>query len=216
MTATLPVTIDELVIADEPSAWAAAGFTVEGDLCRIGTVRVRLVGSGPQSGVLSWSLSGITGSVTDVDGLRTTASVRPPTEPAQHRLGITHIDHVVLSTPDLARTEAALAAIGLDARRHRDTELGGAPLRQVFYRMNEVILEVIGSPDATGPGPATFWGLTHAVTDIDAAAAQLGDRAGRVKDAVQKGRRITTLRHRELGISVATALISQQQTAVLG
>ncbi|HET7735463.1 MAG TPA: hypothetical protein VFK52_05785 [Nocardioidaceae bacterium] len=210
MTATLPVAIDELVVADDPSAWAAAGFTVEGDLCRVGTVRIRLVGAGRERGVLSWSLSGIAGSVTDVDGLPTSASVRPPADPAEHPLGITHLDHLVLSTPDLVRTEAALAAIGLSARRHRDTELGGAPLRQVFYRMNEVILEVIGAPDVAGEGPASFWGLTHAVTDIDAAAALLGERTGRVKDAVQKGRRITTLRHRELGISVATALISQQ------
>jgi hypothetical protein len=71
-----------------------------------------------------------------------------------------------------------------------------------------VILELIGSPDTTGPGPATVWGLTHTVTDIEAAVAPLGERAGRVKDAVQPGRRISTLRHRALDISVATALIT--------
>jgi hypothetical protein len=114
----------------------------------------------------------------------------------------------VLSSPDLARTIKALAAIGLEPRRERDAELGGAALRQVFFRLGEVILELIGSPDATGPGPTTVWGLTHTVTDIDAAAALLGERAGRVKDAVQPGRRITTLRHRALDISVAMALIT--------
>jgi hypothetical protein len=46
------------------------------------------------------------------------------------------------------------------------------------------------------------------VADIDAAAALLGEHTGRVKDAVQRGRRITTLRHRDLGISVSTALMS--------
>jgi hypothetical protein len=43
---------------------------------------------------------------------------------------------------------------------------------------------------------------------IDATAAYFGDRTAPVKDAVQPGRRITTLRHHELGISVRSAMIS--------
>lgn len=43
---------------------------------------------------------------------------------------------------------------------------------------------------------------------IDATADLLGEHVGRVKDAVQPGRRIATLRHRELGMSVNTAVIS--------
>jgi hypothetical protein len=35
-----------------------------------------------------------------------------------------------------------------------------------------------------------------------------GDRTSPVKDAVQPGRRITTLRHREFGLSVPSAMIS--------
>jgi hypothetical protein len=41
-----------------------------------------------------------------------------------------------------------------------------------------------------------------------ATAAFFGDRTTPVKDAVQPGRRITTLRHRDLGMSVRTAMIS--------
>ena len=200
------IAIDELVVADEPDAWRAAGFTVDDDVCRIGTVRVRLTGRSSR-GVVSWSLRGVPG-LTELDGIPTVASERPPAEPGVHPLGVTHIDHLVLMSPNLPRTEAALESIGVPARRHRDTSLGGAPLRQIFFRLGEVILEVIGSPDATGDGPASFWGITHAVSDIDTAAAFLGEHTGRVKDAVHPGRRITTLRHKELGISVATALIS--------
>jgi len=205
--------IDELLVADSPSAWRAAGFTVEDDLCRIGSVRVRLVGRERGTGVIGWSLRDVpeeyVGPLPDgLDGLPTTLSQAPPSEPAEHALGVTQLDHIVLASPDLARTIKALAAIGLEPRRERDTELGGAPLRQVFFRLGEVILELIGSPDATGPGPTTVWGLTHTVGDIDAAAALLGERAGRVRAAVQPGRRITTLRHRALDISVATALIT--------
>ena len=37
-----------------------------------------------------------------------------------------------------------------------------------------------------------------------------GDHLGAAKDAVQDGRRIATLRHRDLGMSVATALMSPE------
>jgi hypothetical protein len=55
-----------------------------------------------------------------------------------------------------------------------------------------------------------FWGLTLVVDDLDAAAARLGDRVGPVKDAVQKGRRIATLR-REAGLGVPVALMSPRR-----
>ena len=81
-------------------------------------------------------------------------------------------------------------------RRERDAELGGRPIRQIFFRFGEVIIEVVGSPDTAGEGPSTLWGITYVVADIDVTAAFFGDRATPVKDAVQPGRRITTLRHR--------------------
>ena len=205
----MAVTLAELVVADPPEAWAGAGFAVEADgACRVGTVVIRLVGRGAGKGIVGWALREVPAGTHDVDGVPTTASVAPPGEPGAHPNGVTSIDHVVLLSPDLSRTTAALAAIGLDPRRERDGELGGAPVRQVFYRLGEVILEVVGSPDTASEGPATLWGLTHIVDDIDAAVALLGDNGGRIKDAVQPGRRITTLRTRELGISVRTAMIT--------
>lgn len=212
----MDVTIDELLVADPPSAWRAAGFSVDGDECRIGTVRIRLVGRDRGAGVVGWSLRGIPeeGLVAGaIDGLPTLVSTAAAAEPAKHPLGVTGLDHVVLATPDLGRTVAALEVLGLNLRRVRDTTLGGAPLRQIFFRLGDVVLELIGSPDATDAGPATVWGLTHTVPDIDAAAALLGEHTGRVKDAVQPGRRITTVRHTELDISVATALITPRKPA---
>lgn len=205
----MPVTIAELLVADPPAAWRVAGFAVDDDgVCRVGSVRVRLLGDAAGTGVVGWSLRGVPGETTDLDGVPTTASDVPVVEPAAHPNGATHIDHVVLLAPDLARAVAALGGIGLEPRRERDGELGGSPVRQVFYRLGEVILEVVGAPGVAGEGPSTIWGLTHTVADIDAAAALLGERTSPVKDAVQPGRRITTLRTRELGISVRTALIS--------
>ncbi|KRC55042.1 MULTISPECIES: VOC family protein [unclassified Nocardioides] len=207
----MTVTIDALVVADQPEAWQAAGFAVGDDgRCRIGSVAVRLVGGEQGKGVIGWSLRGIPADRTDVDGVPTTLSTAPPpsAEPPLHPNGTTHVDHVVLLSPDLDRTTTALADLGLEARRERDGELWGAPMRQVFYRLGDVILELVGAPGVAGEGPATLWGVTYAVADIDATAELLGERTSRVKDAVQPGRRITTLRHRELGMSVRTAFIS--------
>ena len=82
-----------------------------------------------------------------------------PAEPAAHANGATYIDHVVLLTPDLARTTEALGAIGLTPRGERDSDTYGAPMRQVFFRLGEVILELIGQPDTAGEGDPGFFGL---------------------------------------------------------
>jgi hypothetical protein len=206
------VTIDEILVGDPREAWEAAGFTVDADgTCRIGGVRVRLVGRDGGKRILGWSLRDAPAArLADgvLDGVPTTASDTEPAQPAEHANGATHIDHVVLLSPDLARTTAALEAIGLTPLRERDSDTYGAPMRQVFFRLGEVILELIGQPDTAGEGDPGFFGLAITVRDLDAAGALLGDHLGTAKDAVQEGRRIATLRHREVGMSVATALMS--------
>ncbi len=203
----MTVTIDEFEVADPPDAWIRAGFTVDSDaVCRVGGARIRLVERG--SGITAWSLRGLPPAVGLVDGIPTKDSATAPARPATHPNGVTAIDHVVVMSPDLDRTVAALAAIGVAPRRERDGELGGRRIRQVFFRFGEVIVEVVGSPETAGVGPSTLWGITYVVADVDATALFFGDRIGPVKDAVQPGRRIATLRHRDLGMSSPTAVIS--------
>ncbi len=207
----MTITVDELQVADPAEAWKRAGFTVGADaVCRIGGVGIRLFGPDTGAGIVGWSLRGLPAdrASSDLDGIPTTSSVAAPGKPAAHANGVVAIDHVVLMSPDLGRTVTALSAVGLDPRRERDAELGGRPIRQIFYRFGEVIVEVVGSPDTSGDGPSKLWGITYVVTDVDATATFFGDRTTPVKDAVQPGRRITTLRHRELGMSVRTAMIS--------
>jgi hypothetical protein len=208
------VTIDEITVGDPPDAWRAAGFTVDPDgTCRIGTVRVRLVGRDQGKRILGWSLRGAPEGALDggsLGGLPTSASKADPAEPADHEIGATSIDHVVLISPDLHRTASAIEALGVPQRGQRDTDTYGAPMRQVFFRMGEVIVELIGSPDTPGEGDPGFFGLALTVQDLDAQAARLGEHLGSIKDAVQDGRRIATLRHRELGMSVATALMTPE------
>jgi hypothetical protein len=204
-------TVDEFTVADPADAWTLAGFGVDPDgMCRIGGVGIHLVGRDSGEGIVGWSLRdlGPDYSAHDVDGIPTTPSRRVPTKPGTHPNGVTSIDHVVLLSPDLGRTVTSLAAIGADPRRERDGELGGRRIRQIFFRFGEVIVEVVGSPETTSDGPSTLWGMTYVVADIDATARLFGDRTGPVKDAVQPGRRITTLKHREFGMSVRCAFMS--------
>jgi hypothetical protein len=206
----MTITVAEIAVADAPDAWARAGFNVDSDdVCRVGGVDIRLAGSGRGTGVLGWSLRGLPdGSPDELDGIPTTRSTAVLSMPALHPNGVTDIDHIVLFSPDLGRTIQALAAIGVELRRKRDTQLGGRPIRQIFVRFGDVIIEVVGSPDAASEGPSTLWGITYEVANIDATAAYFGDRTAPVKEAVQPGRRITTLRHHELGMSVRSAMIS--------
>ena len=210
-SARVAVTVDEIEVADPADAWTRAGFSVDPDaVCRIGGVRIRLAGRERGTGIVGGALRGLPSddSPDDLDGIPTTRSSAVAAAPATHANGVTGIDHVVLLSPDLGRTVDSLVAVGVDPRRERDGELGGRPIRQIFFRFGEVIIEVVGSPGTTSEAPSTLWGITYVVADIDATALFLGDGTAPVKDAVQPGRRITTLRHQELGMSVRSAMIS--------
>jgi hypothetical protein len=227
-------TIDELVLADAPEAWAELGFAISADECQIGSVRLRLAGpplaGGTQSeasqrpaasGLLGWSLRGV--ESTELDGLPTSISERPlPANalPGAHPNGVLAIDHVVAISPAFERSVAALKAAGLDLRRIRvQPTPAGAP-RQAFFRLGHEILELVAEPDevtarssSSSERPARFWGLALLVEDIERTAELLAPHVGEIRDAVQPGRRIATVR-RSAGLSVALALMSAKPTAV--
>jgi hypothetical protein len=207
----MSLTIDEIVIGDPADAWAAAGFRLDGESTRLGTVQLRFVDRQGGKGIRRWSLRGLpNGWAGDLDGLTTDASDGSVREADAHPLGVIGIDHVVVATPDVQRSLAAFAAVGLTPRGERTTDTYGAPMRQTFFRLGEVVLELIGFEEPTGDGPSGFFGLALTVADLDLAAELLGPGLGDVKDAVQPGRRIATMRHRDLGISVALALMSPE------
>lgn len=206
------VTIDELVLGDDPARWAALGFDVAGDCCRLGAVRLRLAGSDSGSGVLGWSLRGLTS--TELDGLSSTRSDHAvPPAAATHPNGALAIDHVVAISPALDRTVTALQAAGLDLRRIREQPTPAGAPRQAFFRLGAEILEVIQAPpQALGPsggadGPVRFWGLALRMADLERTVRDLGAHVGSIRPAVQPGRRIATLR-RSAGLSVPLALMS--------
>jgi hypothetical protein len=209
-------TIDELTVADAPEAWAAVGFEPDGDLLEIGSVRLRMAGPGGGRGITGWSLRDL--EATELDGLPTQHSDRPPASGGPQPNGVMAIDHVVAFTPDLDRTAGALREAGLDFRRLREGPTPGGAERQAFFRMAEVIFEVIEAPEgsrirADPAGPARLWGISFLVEDLDSTAALLGDRLGAARDAVQPGRRIAPLR-REAGLGPAVAFMTPGPGAI--
>ena len=88
---------------------------------------------------------------------------------------------------------------------------GGAP-RQAFFRMGEVVLEVVQAPDGTAlrsqpDGPARLWGLAFGIEDMDLTTRALGPLLGDPRPAVQPGRTIATLR-RTAGLGPAVAFMT--------
>jgi hypothetical protein len=209
-------TIAELHIGDDPLAWQSIGLDVDaGHTAHVGHVRLRFHPDSPTRGIIRWTLAGTPDEdVTDVDGL-TTDHGEPPTMAGlapSHLIGAEVIDHLVVMTPDLDRTIGAIQrTIGLPLRRTRDGEAYGQKTRQAFFRMGEVVLEVVGGPepDPAG-GPAQFWGLAFTVASIQDAVDFLGaDLVSEPKPAVQPGRWIATVRS-AAGLSVPLALMSDE------
>jgi hypothetical protein len=202
----------ELTIADRPESWQAVGFDVDanGNL-DIGGVRVRLGGelreggrAGERTGITSWSLRRVN-AIGSIDGLLTPAPLvlRPPPFKT-HPNGATGIDHVVIFTPSLDRTAAALARAGLELKRTQESERG----RMGFRRIGPAILEVVQRDDLDGED-TQFWGLAVVVISLEELQERLGDLLGPITPATQQGRRIATL-NAEAGLSSALAFMSPE------
>jgi hypothetical protein len=211
-SATAGVTIDEMVLADEPGHWEQLGFAVEGDLLALGTIRLRLAGRRAGKGIVGWSLRGATTS--DLDGLPTETSTSPARGPTHEQPnGVSAIDHVVAFSPLLDRTIDALRAAGLDLRRVREEPTPAGAPRQAFFRLGEAILEVVQIPDGElaraggNDARARFWGLALIASDLERSVAALSEHMSEIRTAVQPGRRIATLR-RSAGLAVPLALMT--------
>lgn len=208
----MSVTIEELRLADDPGRWAGFGFEIDGDACRLGAVTVRLLGEDAGEGIVSWSLRGL--ASTELDGLPTERGRSLAPEPAgTHPNGVLGIDHVVVVAPDFQRCVDALRGAGLDLRRIREQPTPAGAPRQAFFRLGPEILEVVAEPPEVAERrggarrPAHFWGLAMSCASLPDTAARFGEHVGAVRDAVQPGRRIVTVR-RSAGMAVPLALMT--------
>jgi len=202
------VELAALLIGDAPQVWSDLGFVVAGGASHISGVRHVL--GGEKRGIREWSLRGT--DVDEVDGFPLTLPVAPAEPTPDHPNGVIALDHVVLASPDINRTIAEIEAIGVELRRTRDAGAGqyGVPMRQAFFKLGDVILELVGPTEPQGGTPARFFGLAWTVRDLDETAAFFGERLHSAKDAVQPGRRIATLDKALGGSSVAMAFMTPE------
>ena len=198
--------LHELLAGDEPADWTRLGFAVEdGEIVRIGGVRVRLDGGG--GGLRAWTLRGDGGPDT-VAGIPTTwtESTADPDPAPLHPNGATGLDHVVLFCGFRDEVVGELIEAGGDLRRR--AEPPAVPVAMAFVRLGDTIVEV-----AESGGEPRLWGLVAVVEDLDELVRELGpDVLGEPRDAVQPGRRIVTVR-RELGLGVALAFMTPRVRA---
>ncbi len=194
-----------LTVGDDPAAWSALGFAVEGDRFTVGGVTIHLVGAGEQRGILAWSLQP---AGADADGL--VHREAPTLVPAvSHANGVTAVDHVVAATPHLDRTTDALADLGIAPRRSVEGLRGGTSTYR-FFLLGTCVLELIGPTDhdpSRTPRPAGFAGVAFVAPDL-ALAQALPHVAGEPRDAIQPGRRIVTLRTTDHDVSVPVAVLT--------
>lgn len=136
-------------------------------------------------------------AVADIDGIAVRAGTPSTFAPPD---GVLALDHVVVMSPDIRRTSAALErATGAGLRRVRDA---GGGVEQAFHKLGDVVIEIVSASDAER---AALWGVVLVVADLDAHCAHLGpDVIAPPRAAVQPGRRIATFRSAAaLGVPVA-------------
>lgn len=206
--------LSSLIIGDTASSWIAAGFDVRETHGRshtaIGEIEIELVGPDGGRGIVAWRFDDLElpDDGTTIDGVQTLRAGARSNASLSHTNLVSHLDHVVMFTPDLHRTIEALETAGFQARRIRDIP-GSEPLRQqAFFWAGSTIIELVGPAAPTGDGPASLWGLAVTCDDLDAAHERLDGGLGATKPAVQQGRRIATLRTRDLGVSTAIAFMT--------
>jgi len=198
--------LSEIRVGDDPASWEAAGFDVRDGEIVIGSTAIVLGGADGERGITAVSIQGV--PAESLDGLEVVERSAPVPAAPDHANGVTSWDHLVVMTPDADRTTGCFEAAGLEARRIRTFDVGDVTQRQTFFWLGAVILELVGGHHTHGDGAASPWGIALTCPDLDSSVAWLGERCGAAKDAVQSGRRIATVRTRDLDISVPIALMS--------
>lgn len=165
-----------LGVPGDVQAWAALGFCVDGGRIDIGRVRCTIGSDG-------WGFDEIH---ADPAALGVQTVTHPAPVPAAHSCGVTAVDHIVYTVPDLDSSIDALnAVLGTEPRR-RFHPRGPQGPEMAFYRVGEAFIEVV----ANGQQPALI-GLALKSPDLDGTVAQIRSCGGPISDprpAVQGGR----------------------------
>lgn len=193
------------------------GFVVDAGVVTLGKVCIELVGHESGRGFLGWCLGGVD---EDVDGITSLPTETAPTRSAWvgHSNGVFAMDHVVVTSDDVDRTESALGQVGVECRRAETYQHNGKAHARRFFWLGRTILELIGpdSADPDGIGVATVFGLAVATEDLDVTLDFLGESISEPRDAVQEGRKIATVDTAALDVSVPVVVLSPHPSSGIG
>jgi hypothetical protein len=120
---------------------------------------------------------------------------------------------VVVISPQLERSIRAFTSAGVELKRVRNEPTQAGAPRQAFFKLDGVVLEMVQEPQDTldregdEDRPLRFWGLALKTLDLKQTVKAFGEGVSEIRDAVQDGRRIATVR-RSAGLSIPVALMS--------
>jgi hypothetical protein len=197
-----------LDVADEPLSWTSAGFRVEeGGIVRLGELSIRLLGRKTNNGhgIVGWSFEGIDANVASIDGIPVSPSAGFSSHGAPHPNGAVSVDHIVLNSPNVDNSIRCLQDMGISPIRETSSVRKG--VRQVMFRPRTTIIELVGSKH-TADFPPHLWGLTLVTNDVDLTHDYLSKTTNPPWAAVQPGRRMTVVKHKEHDMSVPVAFMS--------
>ncbi|KAJ3078040.1 hypothetical protein HDU99_000811, partial [Rhizoclosmatium hyalinum] len=228
-----------LDVGDSDDDWSKAGFDVVGHVVSVGGVAIRLRGSAGSTGstgstghrraLSAWAFAeennkNIKNRIVDLNGIDTV--IGPEVSPATstnkvHPNGVSHIDHIVLSSNDL---RATIDAFAQHLNLHPKRIVGDNHM--AFFKAGPTVIEVVQSKAISSISTSTLpssssvndflWGITFVTQDFEKSINVLGPLARKPKNAVQgRGRRIVTLNTggKDDGISVHIAILSLPSTA---
>eukprot|EP01062_Namystynia_karyoxenos_P062281 TRINITY_DN55192_c0_g1_i1.p1 TRINITY_DN55192_c0_g1~~TRINITY_DN55192_c0_g1_i1.p1 ORF type:complete len:233 (+),score=75.95 TRINITY_DN55192_c0_g1_i1:83-781(+) len=200
----------ELRLPDSAEAWRSAGFAVSpGGSVDLGALQLRL---GAQKA--SVGFAGLPDGVAELDGMSVHAADPADAQGVAHPNGVSALDALSLQTGDCDRTRAALAAVGMQPAKETSAVRKGFSM--LFYRPPQgPIIEIAGPSKGAAP-PLRLWGVMLVSPDLDAFCRALPQSTKPPWTAVQPGRRITTLRGKHHGISIAVAVLSPHVRGAIG
>lgn len=193
----------QLIIGGSPAPWGLTGVSpnTRDGVAFAHTANASLIWpAGDLSpGRLDIALSGVPAGAL-IDGVACAEFVElPPVADSDDSF----VDHVVLMTNDLDRTCSSVADVtGCPLKRVREV----GEIRQGFHRIGEggVIVEVVERADVSA---TALWGFVLATDSFDEIIATAGDLVTEPKQAVQQGRRISTVKS-SAGLGIPVALMT--------
>mmetsp|Transcript_45518 Transcript_45518/g.97578 ORF Transcript_45518/g.97578 Transcript_45518/m.97578 type:complete len:246 (+) Transcript_45518:309-1046(+) len=203
--------LTELRVCDSPQDWKEVGFDIdEHGVLHLPGLRI-CFGRCTHGASLGFS-GGNSESVASLDGIHVHHSDELSLTCGNHPNGVKSVDHVVVRTQDWKATQQAFENLGVPLRRQTENVRLG--VKALFYRSEQKpspVIEVVAqtSEEPHAVHSACLWGITFTSSDIDQTHHFLAHHTAPPWPAVQKGRRITTLKNGEgLGVNLALAFIS--------